>query len=110
MPRPVSATEISTSPRQCGCRNGHGPAATGELNCIAEQIEQDLQETGPISVDCLRDPQVSGRAADPNGLGVGQWGNRLDYLTKRVLKRKLLGAEIEEAGLNTGKIENIADQ
>ena len=94
--------------QRLGAGADHGAAALGELQRIAQQVEQDLAHPGRIA------DQRVGRAGRRGGhqrqaLALGLRAQRGDDAVDQAGQRERRFLELEPAGLDLGEIEQIVD-
>ena len=84
-------------------------AGFGELDGIADQVEQHLAQAGGVADDAVRGCVVDERG-DFDALGMGARRQQLDHVLDQRAQRERLDVEIEPARLDLGKIEDVLDQ
>ena len=87
----------------------HHPARVGELDGVAEQVEQDLANATGIGRNHLRHV-ARDMAAHADALGECLGGHQLDDIVGDLARRHGLRLGVETAGLDLRVVEQILDQ
>ena len=107
---PVSCTEIDDRIR-LGVRldDDRHAAAFGELDRVAGEVEQNLAQPRLVADNARRQPLVD-IAADFQPFRLRARSEQLDRLLDERRERERPCSEVESAGLDLGKIEDLFDQ
>jgi hypothetical protein len=83
-------------------------APLGELDRVADQIEDDLADSPGVADQIVRDigPDL---VHELEPLGVGERRERLEHLAERLAQAEGHGLQLEPAGLDLGEVEDVVD-
>ena len=81
----------------------------GELDGVANEIEDDLAQTGRISDQCVGDigPDVAGEL---KSLLLSPQRQQLQSILESVSQIEFNGIEVQFAGFDLGKVQDVVDQ